>query len=45
MLEFVFKAAALQLSCEYQEIFKNSFFHKTSPAAAFVKNSLINTSE
>ena len=32
MLESVFnKVAGLQLSCEYREIFKGSFFHKTTP--------------
>ena len=35
MLETVFnEAAGLQLSCEYCEIFKNSFFHKKHPVAA-----------
>ena len=35
VLESVFnKVAGLQLSCEYCEIFKNSFFHKTPPVAA-----------
>ena len=35
MLESVFnKFAGLQLSCEYCENFKNSFFHKTHPVAA-----------
>ena len=38
MLETVFnEAAGLQLSCEYCEIFKNSFFHKTPPVAASEK--------
>ena len=31
------KVAGLQLSCEYCAIFKNSFFHKTSPVAASEK--------
>ena len=31
------KAAGLQRSCEYCEIFKNSFFHKTPPVAASQK--------
>ena len=31
------KVTALQLSCEYSEIFKNSFFHKTPPVAASEK--------
>ena len=31
------KVAGLQLSCEYYEIFKNSFFHKTPPVAASEK--------
>ena len=35
MLECVFnKVAGQQLLCEYCEIFKNSFFHKTPPAVA-----------
>ena len=38
MLESLFeKVAGLQLSCEYCEIFKNSFFHKTPPVAASEK--------
>ena len=38
MLESVFnKVAGLQLSCKYCKIFKNSFFHKTSPVAASEK--------
>ena len=38
MLESLFdKVASLQLSCEYCEIFKNSFFHKTPPLAASEK--------
>ena len=38
MLESVFnKVAALQLSCEYCEIFKNSLFHKIPPVAASEK--------
>ena len=38
MLESLFiKGVGLQLSCEYCEIFKNSFFHKTSPVAASEK--------
>ena len=38
MLESRFnKVAGLQLSCEYCEIFKNSFFHKTPPLAASEK--------
>ena len=41
MLESVFNnVAGLQLSCEYYEIFKNSFFHKT-PAVAPCDNSKI----
>ena len=31
------KVAGLQLSCEYCKTFKNSFFHKTAPVAAFDK--------
>ena len=31
------KVAGLQLSCEHCTIFKNSFFHKTPPAAAAEK--------
>ena len=31
------KVAGLQFSCEYCEIFKNSFFHKTPPVAASEK--------
>ena len=39
MLESLFnKVAGLQLSCEYSEIFKNSFFHKTPLVAAFEKS-------
>ena len=35
MIESVFnKVAGLQLSCDYCEIFKNSFFHKTPLVAA-----------
>ena len=38
MLESLFdKVAGLQLSCEYCEIFKNIFFHKTPPVAASEK--------
>ena len=38
MLECLFnKVAGLQLSCEYCETFKNSFFHKTPPVAASEK--------
>ena len=38
MLESVFNdVAGLQLSCEYYEIFKNSFFHETPAVAAFDK--------
>ena len=38
MLENVFdKVAGLQLSCEFCEIFKSSFFHKTPQAAASEK--------
>ena len=38
MLESLFnKVAGLQLSCEYFKIFKNSFFHKTTPVAASEK--------
>ena len=38
MLEPLFdKVAGLQLSCEYCEIFKNIFFHKTPPVAASEK--------
>ena len=38
VLESVFnKVAGLQLSCEYCEIFKKSFFRKTSPVAASEK--------
>ena len=38
VLESVFnKVAGLQLSCEYCEIFKSSFFHKTPPVAASEK--------
>ena len=33
----LFKIAGLQLSCEYYEIFKNSFFHKSLPVAASEK--------
>ena len=37
-VESVFsKVASLQLSCEYCEIFKSSFFHKTHPVAASEK--------
>ena len=39
MLECVFdKVAGLQLSCEYCENFKNSFFHKTPSVAASEKS-------
>ena len=31
------KVEGLQFSCEYCEIFKNSFFHKTPPVAASEK--------
>ena len=31
----VFNNTGVQLSCEYYEIFKNSFFHETPPVAAF----------
>ena len=38
VLESLFnKVAGLQLSCKYCEIFKNSFFHKTSLVAASEK--------
>ena len=38
MLEFLFnKAVGLQLSCEYFENFKNTFFHKTPPVATSEK--------
>ena len=38
MLGSVFnKVAGLQLSCEYREIFKNSFLHKTPPVTASKK--------
>ena len=38
MLETVSNnVAGLQLSCEYCEIFKNSFLHKTPPVAASEK--------
>ena len=38
VLESLFnKVAGLHLSCEYCEIFKNSFFHKTSLVAASEK--------
>ena len=37
-MKFIFvKVTGLQLSCEYCKIFKNSFFHKTPPVAAFKK--------
>ena len=32
------KAAGLQISFEYREICKNSFFHKTPPVAASEKS-------
>ena len=39
MLESVFnKVAGVQLSCEYCEIFKNIFFHKTPSVATIAKN-------
>ena len=35
VLESLFnKVGGLQFSCEYCEIFKNNFFHKTPPVAA-----------
>ena len=35
MLESLFnKVAGQQLSCEYCEMFKNSFFHKAPPVVA-----------
>ena len=38
VLESLFnKVAGLQLFCEYCEIFKNSFFHKTPPVAVSEK--------
>ena len=38
MLESVFnKVAGMQLSCEYLEIFRNSFFHKTPAVVASEK--------
>ena len=39
VLEFLFnKVAGLQLSCEYCEIIKNSFFYKTPPVASSEKS-------